>query len=148
MLLFWSCLFGVLNGSYIWMSLPFSRLGKLSAIFLVFFHRLWSNSSTLSSIPDILFSTCSTLLAKVLIEVFIWDIKLFVSKMSISLFSGFLYLYWIPLSYSAFSSLFQSSIYMNSFSVQLFFCVCVLFELIQLLIHLIFEFIDNFCHCF
>jgi hypothetical protein len=51
----------------------------------------------LSSIPDTLFSTCSTLFMKLLIEIFIWDMELFILDF---FFPGFPYLYWFPLSYS------------------------------------------------
>jgi hypothetical protein len=38
----------------------------------------------LSSIPDTLFSTCSSLFTKILIEIFIWDIEFFI----LDFFSG------------------------------------------------------------
>jgi hypothetical protein len=47
-----------------------------------------------------------------LIELFIWDIELFISK--ISVFSGLVYLYGIARSHPALSSLFNSAICFNS----------------------------------
>jgi hypothetical protein len=38
-----------------------------------------SNFSTLSSLLDTLFSTCSTLFIKLLTAIYIWDIELFIS---------------------------------------------------------------------
>jgi hypothetical protein len=49
----------------------------------------------LSSIPDTLFSTCSTLFTKISTMIFIWDTEL----IQIDYFSGFLYLHWFPCSY-------------------------------------------------
>jgi hypothetical protein len=40
---------------------------------------VWSNFSTLSSIPGTLFSSYSTLFAKLSIAIFIWDIVLLIS---------------------------------------------------------------------
>jgi hypothetical protein len=54
----------------------------------------------LSSVPNTLFSIFSTLPAKLLIEIFIWILS---CSFRIYSFSGFLCLYWVPLSYSAWS---------------------------------------------
>jgi hypothetical protein len=57
-------------------------------------------------------SHSASLLARLLIELFIWDIELFISK--ISVFSGLVYLYGIARSHPALSSLFNSAICFNS----------------------------------
>jgi hypothetical protein len=67
----------------------------------------------------------------------IWLIELFISTVSgVNFFSGFLYLYWIPLWY----------LHYLPYVVQLF--ICILLEFIQLFICIIFEFIQLFIPVF
>jgi hypothetical protein len=97
----------------------------------------WSISSTLSSASDILFLICSILLAR-LSTVFNLDYWAFHFQDFNSIFSGFLYLYWIPRSYHAFSSFFHWVIHLILFEfIQLF--ICFFFEFIQMFVHFLFD---------
>jgi hypothetical protein len=83
---------------------------------------VWSNSSTLSSVPYTLFSTCSTLINKLSIVIFIWDIELFISdwlffRVSISLLIS-PFISWI--------------VFLISF-------ICLYFLWVHLIIHVLFE---------
>jgi hypothetical protein len=64
----------------------FMVVSQMSCMFHLYVFSIlsWSftvcpNYATLSSIPDTLFSICSTLFTKLLTEIFIWDTELFIS---------------------------------------------------------------------
>jgi hypothetical protein len=62
------------------------------------------------------------------------------------IFSGFLYHYWISLSYPTLSSFFHSTVYLYSLWAHLA-IIFIFFEFIQVLIHVFFNFIDHSYHC-
>jgi hypothetical protein len=93
------------------------RCCNILFIFLKFFYLSWShwyNSSTLSSISDTLFLTCPILTEKLSVS-FLFGYFVYNFQNIRLIFSGFLYLCWIPLPYSTLSFLFHSAVCLQSF---------------------------------